>query len=294
MAAYCSASWINLSGAKRVIKALVNGLFSESISINSRGLSYGDGLFETISIINGCPEFIEFHLERLSSDCDRLRISCDINAIRQDIFSLLKHADGNRHVIKVLVTRAESGRGYKPTFDLAADRIVILDVLAISDRRHSQLGVKLKLCNHRLGINADLAGIKHLSRLENVMARSEWSSLDIVEGLVMDSAGHVVEGTMSNVFLVKDGELQTPALHRCGVAGIMRRVILDQIAPSLQIKTRVKDLYLKDVFASEELFMCNSLIGIWPVVAIGCHHKTIGKLTRSIQGSLANKDFEGA
>jgi 4-amino-4-deoxychorismate lyase len=278
MAAYCSASWINLSGAKRVIKALVNGLFSESISINSRGLSYGDGLFETISIVNGSPEFIDFHLERLSSDCDRLRISCDINAIRRDIFSLLKHADGNRHVIKVLVTRAESGRGYKPTFDIVADRIVILDALAISDIRHSQLGVKLKLCNHRLGINADLAGIKHLSRLENVMARSEWSSLDIVEGLVMDSAG----------------ELQTPALHRCGVAGIMRRVILDQIAPSLQIKTRVKDLYLKDVFASEELFMCNSLIGIWPVVAIGCHHKTIGKLTRSIQGSLANKDFEGA
>ena len=126
------------------------------------------------------------------------------------------------------------------------------------------------------------------------MARSEWGSPDIAEGLVMDTAGHIVEGTMSNVFLVQQGELQTPALNRCGVAGIIRRVILEHIAPQLDLKPRVKDVYLKDVFAAEELFVCNSLIGIWPVVAIGCHHKPIGTLTRAIQNSLLNRVSESA
>ncbi|MEH6556796.1 MAG: aminodeoxychorismate lyase [Oceanicoccus sp.] len=277
-----------------MIAALINGQLSKTVSINSRGLNYGDGLFETINVVNGFPEFLDRHLERLRVDCDRLQIDCDLDAVRQDILSILGHASGSKHVVKVLITRAASGRGYKPVFGLSADRIVLLDTLPVANNNYIQSGVKLKLCNHRIGINTDLAGIKHLSRLENVMARSEWTDSNTAEGLVMDSVGHVIEGTMSNVFLVQRGELQTPSLARCGVAGIIRGVILEQIAPQLGLKTQVKDIYLKDILAADELFICNSLIGIWPVVAIGCHHKSIGKLTRTIQHSLTNRASERA
>lgn len=277
-----------------MIKALVNGHLSQTVSINSRGLHYGDGLFETIHVVDRCPEFLDLHLERLTVDSNRLRLSCDLDAVRQDIFSILKHAHGIRHVIKVLVTRAESGRGYNPGVGLTDNRIVLLDTLPAADNSNSLSGVRLKLCDHRIGINTSLAGIKHLSRLENVMARSEWNCSEIAEGLVMDSAGHVVEGTMSNVFLVRQGELQTPSLNRCGVAGIIRRVILEKIAPQMGLKTRVKDVYLKDILAAEELFICNSVIGIWPVVAIGCHHKAIGELTGAIQNSLIERAAERA
>lgn len=268
---------------------MIDGQLSKTVSVNSRGLNYGDGLFETINVVNGFPEFLDRHLERLRVDCDRVQIICDFDAVRQDILSILSHATESRHVVKVLVTRAASGRGYKPGFGLSASRIVLLDTLPAANNNYIQSGVKLKLCNHRIGINTDLAGIKHLSRLENVMARSEWTDSDIAEGLVMDSVGHVIEGTMSNVFLVQQGELQTPSLARCGVAGIIRGVILEQIAPQLGLKTRIKDIYLKDVLSADELFICNSLIGIWPVVAIGCHHKSIGTLTRTIQHSLTER-----
>lgn len=275
-----------------MIKALVNGRVSQTIGVTNRGLNYGDGLFETIKVVDGHPEFFDLHMCRLKADCDRMRIACDLAAVRDDVARIIQDFPRNNHVIKVIVARGESGRGYKPSFRQAADRIVLLDTLPTAATKNEQAGVKVKLCDHRIGINNDLAGIKHLSRLENVVARSEWSNSEIAEGLVMDSSGHIVEGTMSNLFLVRHGELVTPSLQRCGVAGIIRQVILEVIAPQLGLKPRVKDIVLSDLYAAQELFICNSIIGIWPVVNVGCHHKVIGKLTRKIQKMLISKASE--
>jgi 4-amino-4-deoxychorismate lyase len=138
-------------------------------------------------------------------------------------------------------------------------------------------GVAVRLCNTRLAINPVLAGIKHLSRLENVLARNEWHDSTIVEGLMMDTAGHLVEGTMSNIFVLSGGRLITPALTRCGVEGIIRQIIIEQLAPALSIPLVIRDMDISDVIKADSVFICNSLIGICPVRNIGCHHKRIDK-----------------
>jgi 4-amino-4-deoxychorismate lyase len=130
-----------------------------------------------------------------------------------------------------------------------------------------------------------LAGIKHLNRLEQVLARAEWSDPAIAEGLMLDQSSRLIEGTMSNVFLVRGGVVYTPRLHRCGVAGIVRELVLQRLAAECA-PVREADLTLDDVSAADEVFLTNSLIGIWPVLKIDCLYKTRGDVTIAFQQSF--------
>ena len=132
-----------------------------------------------------------------------------------------------------------------------------------------------------------LAGLKHLNRLEQVLARAEWQDTAYAEGLLCDTSGRVIEGVFSNLFLIKDGELITPDLSRCGVAGVMRAEILQQ-AQSLGISQTVRDVSYAELVAADEVFVCNSLYGIWPVCALATHDWPVGPLTRKLQGLVSH------
>ena len=147
-------------------------------------------------------------------------------------------------------------------------------------------GVALRICDIRLGHNPRLAGIKHLNRLEQVLARQEWDDTGIMEGLLLDSESNLVEGTMSNLFLVRDGVLLTPDLQRCGVAGIMRSQLLE-CAGQISINTEICQLGMVDLHEAEEVFICNSLIGIWPVISIDDRKYNRGIITSRLQNLLA-------
>lgn len=271
------------------IKTLVNGQVSRVIAVDDRGLIYGDGLFETIKVVSGKPEFFDLHLQRLLQAAARLSMNVDAVALAEDIAALLHSGDaGADHaVLKIILTRGQSGRGYKAAAAAGTNRILSLEVVSAHYAEQQTDGVQVRICDTRLGVNPQLAGLKHLSRLENVLARSEWNDPAVAEGLMLDTLGHVVEGTMSNVFLVRDNVLYTPALQRCGVAGIIRQVIVETIAPSIDIECRVEDLSLDDFFQAQEIFICNSLIGVCPVIAIGCHRKSVGPVTTAIQNAFA-------
>ena len=142
----------------------------------------------------------------------------------------------------------------------------------------------MRLCEQRLGINPTLAGIKHLNRLEQVLARAEWDD-EFDEGVMLDVEGRVIEGTMSNLFLVNKGQLLTPELTRCGVAGIMRDQIIKK-AKALSITVKIQDIHPDELSQAEEMFMSNSMIGIWPVGTLEGHSMTIGSVTHSLMQSL--------
>ena len=144
------------------------------------------------------------------------------------------------------------------------------------------------MCNTRLGINPALAGIKHLNRLEQVMARAEWNSIDIHEGLMLDINNNVIEGTKSNVFCVKNGELYTPDLSLCGVRGIMREQIIE-LAKQTGIPVHETQLDLDDLYQSEELFLSNSLIGLWPVRLLEDHSLKVGPISRQLADVLRSR-----
>jgi 4-amino-4-deoxychorismate lyase len=267
------------------IKALVNSEVSSSVTVDDRGLIYGDGLFETIKVVAGKPEFVDLHLNRLKLAAARLSINYDALALKDDVATLLHDADHG--VLKIILTRGQSGRGYKADASVEANRILSLGIASQDYSAQQSKGVHVKVCDTRLGINPQLAGLKHLSRIENVLARSEWDDPAIAEGLMLDTFGNVVEGTMSNVFFVKDNMLFTPDIHRCGVAGIIRQLIVDKLASSIDIECVVQDLSLNDFLHAQEIFICNSLIGVVPVKAIGCHRKSVGSVTKIIQSALA-------
>ena len=138
------------------------------------------------------------------------------------------------------------------------------------------------LCRIRLAAQPALAGIKHLNRLENVLARSEWSDPGIAEGLLCDADGNVICGTMSNVFLVTGGELVTPDLARCGVAGVQRELVIE-LARSNNIPVRIASVSIDELLCADELFLVNSVIGVWQIAALDRKTWNAGPMTAQIR-----------
>lgn len=264
--------------------SLLNGRPSPYIDSNERGLAYGDGLFETIKVDNSGAQFLDAHLQRLALGCQRLKLYCPIDMLRREIDQLLAMPGPRPATLKLIISRASTGRGYRPGSHAGSLRLVSLSASHAAAELPISTGVDLRLCDHRLPINPALAGLKHLCRLDNVIASAEADGG--VEGLMLDAAGRLVEGTMSNVFLVIEGRLLTPALHRCGVAGVIRQLILERLASREALVTEVKDLKLADLYRAEEVFICNSIIGIVPVRAIGCHHKSAFTISLRLQRQL--------
>lgn len=263
---------------------LINGKPGETISPCDRGLSYGDGVFRTLPIHQGKPEQWVRHYRKLNDDCWALGIDCPPEKVLLADLEQLFHdrADG---VAKIIVTRGESTRGYAVPIDITSRRVVLRSSRHQYPASYHSEGVSLHLCSLRLAIQPRLAGIKHLNRLENVLARMEWSSPDIAEGLLLDQESRVIEGTMSNLFLRTGSLLRTPDLTRCGVAGVTRDRILE-LASELGLASEISDITLDDLQRADEAIICNSLIGAWQVRSLGTHRWQGGSLAQQLQQLL--------
>ena len=270
----------------------IDGRASDQIDIDDRGLAYGDGLFETITVEGGVPQFLTLHLQRLQNSCVRLDIALNAKILSHEIQQLLSSQRlmcQQRVILKVIITRQATGRGYQSVAGTQGRRI--LQLIPVGDSDHDRLaqGVQLRVCDSRLSINPLLAGMKHLCRLENVLARAEWSDKSIYEGVMLDTEGFITEGVMSNIFLVKNGVLVTPHLDRCGVTGIVRELIFKRLAPSLNIPVSLDRVLLEQLNDADEIFISNSLIGIVPVIAITAFTKPIGAVTKALQRAFSQE-----
>jgi 4-amino-4-deoxychorismate lyase len=246
-----------------LIDALINGHLGGAIDSADRGLAYGDGLFETISCHDGAPRWLALHLQRLQHGCERLRIPFrDLELLRAEIRGL---ATGQqRCIVKVIVTRGTATRrGYAPTGDEQPTRIVSRHDWPAAPLR-AAAGFALGLSSVTLGTNPLLAGLKHLNRLEQVLAQMQRDAAAVDEVLMLSSDGQVIGGSMSNVFVADENGLFTPELGRCGVAGVMRRVVLDAAA-SLGQPVSVRPVVLREVAAAREVFITNVRWGLQSV-----------------------------
>jgi len=271
---------------------LVNGKPDNRINISDRGLQYGDGVFETIAYRGGKAEFLDAHLSRLILGCERLTIPFQqLEQLKTELMTVLKELAENDAVIKIIISRGSGGRSYLSDTTVEPTRIISTHPLPTYPENHKKLGITARFCQQRLSENTSLAGIKHLNRLEQVLARNEWRDTAIAEGIMLDQHDNVIEGTMSNLFIVKSGVLLTAELNKSGVAGIIRAEIFN-IATDNAIPCTQTSLSKSVLADADEVFICNSIIGIWPITCIADgkinYNYPTGKITRQLQSLLPN------
>lgn len=245
----------------------VNGVLDAAISPLDRGFTYGDGVFETCRYSHGSIPLWDYHRERLLHSADRLKIPLNEHLLTQYLDSMLAHlSDANiaQAVVKITLTRGIGGRGYRMPDQV--EPTYCIGIFPGNQLRTEQYrnGVAVRICDLRLSQTPALAGMKHLNRLEHILARAEWQD-EFAEGLLLDAQGRVVEATVSNLFAVKNNQLYTPDLSAAGVAGIMRKTIIEKLAPALGLTCQIVDMELDFVCAADEIFLCNSVYGIWPI-----------------------------
>jgi 4-amino-4-deoxychorismate lyase len=265
---------------------LLNGAVASAVPVTDRGLQYGDGLFETLRVAEGQPEAWAAHCDRLVTGCRRLAIpEPDVEQLRTETRWLF--ADGGDGILKIWYSRGAGGRGYASPEQPEPHRLLC---------RHPTRAVpdepaRLRLCTTTLARQPLLAGIKHLNRLEQILARREWTDPAIDEGLLCDTEGFLVEAVQANLFWVHgdDGVLETPDLSACGVAGIMRHEVL-AAAGELGIPHRVVRRTPRILEGASEVFITNSVMRVRPVADVdGLHWTTPGLLTSRLRQRVGER-----
>ncbi len=240
----------------------VNGEPAAGLSPADRGVSYGDGVFETFRCRSARPHLWQYHRDRLEQGLAVLGIDCERDRIEQQLaqgLAALEQAGVEHAAGRLTVTRGSGERGYRGKCGPAT---VILSFSATTPWREPVPPVELVICHSTLARQPRLAGIKHCNRLEQVLAAAELDAREAQDGLLTNDRGELVCALSSNIFALVDGELLTPSLRECGIAGTVRRLVLEELAPEAGLNVREATLTPGDLAAAEELFLTSSLTGI--------------------------------
>jgi 4-amino-4-deoxychorismate lyase len=242
-------------------------------------------LFETIAWRDGKAPHWQRHLRRLQRGCERLHLPMPPpDVLAAEARRVCAHS--KLAVLKIIVTRGSGGRGYRPPEHPELTRVVVRYPWPEYPDSYRQQGISMRMCDTPLARNPVLAGLKHLNRLEQVLARAEWQDTQIAEGVMCDTDGDVIEGTMTNIFLVQDELLLTPDLGQCGVAGVMREIVLENAA-ARGIPCRIGRVSREVLYHADEVFVCNSIVELWPVRRIGQYHYAPGPVTRELSRAIS-------
>ncbi len=248
--------------------ALVDGVEGMAGALAQRWLAYGDGLFESIAVHDGHMPLLPLHFARLSESCVRLKLPApDLTQLHLEATQLAKRFPNS--VLKIIVGAGGGARGYARS-DAPLVRALLAYPAPIEDPALWQHGLAICLCETRLAHQPLLAGMKHLNRLEQVMARAEWADPTIADGLMLDAQSLLVCATSANVFVRIGGRWCTPEIRDCGVNGVMRAHIL-QANPHVEIRT----LSQADLQSAEAIALTNAVRGARPVGVLRLGHREI-------------------
>lgn len=257
---------------------LINGQQSDQVETSDRALQFGDGCFTTALIVDGNVMRLADHLQRLREGCERLGIAFSHwQALTEEMSTVAQ--EWSRGVLKVILSRGSGGRGYAISGCDSPLRIVSASAYPSHYDQWRVSGIRLHSCPLRLGINPALAGIKHLNRLEQVMIRRFIDECGADEALVLDHQQRVVECCTANIFWRKGEEWLTPRVDEAGVDGTMRRYLIRLLSewgyPCHQVFAGPQE-----VLAADEVFICNALMPVIPVIGIDDIRFPVGELTQ--------------
>ncbi|MCX7512462.1 aminodeoxychorismate lyase [Frateuria sp. STR12] len=268
-----------------IARMLIDGRMRGQVSALDRGLGYGDGLFETIRFVGADAPLWARHMQRLEEGCRRLGLPMPGPAMLLDEARAVSR-DMSGAVVRVTLTRGEGARGYKPPAQPQPTRIVAAFDPPPPDDAAQADGIRVRLCATSLAAQPLLAGLKHLNRLEQVLARAEWDDPAITEGLLCDADGLAISATSANLFAVSGKMLATPAVDRCGVAGVGRAEVL-----AAWPHAQVRSIPLEELRRADELFLSSSVRGILPVRELDARAFAVGPVARALQAHWRELGF---
>ncbi len=263
-------------------------LQTPSLPLNDRGLNYGDGLFETLRVAGGQLPLLQRHLQRLRRGMTVLGLDGDLAPVIRSLEATAAEID--QGLIKLLLVREGRERGYIPATSDAWFHLSVHDLPPPRDRGE---GIRVARAETRLAIQPVLAGIKHLNRLEQVLAAGEARERGVDELWLADSHDRLVEGVQSNVFLVFGREVLTPDLRHCGVAGTVREWVLQTLRASGR-PCRTGEILLSEAGGCQAAFMTSAAQGIMAVAEIDArpldpHHELILDLQQAWEQWLSRR-----
>ena len=268
---------------------LINGEPGSTIDINDRGLNYGDGIFETIAVHDGETLLLDMHWLRLAEGCRKLSLIIpDQETIKQELELLAEKI--NKGIIKIVLTRGVGKRGYRPDPEQTCTRILSSSPWPGKGVAEKKVGgIETFICNHVIYPDPQLAGLKHLNRLTQVLASFEAGKKNRT-GIMCDPDNNLVEAISANIFIIEKNTLKTPELINYGVAGVMREYVLQQ-ARNLDITTEIKVLEKSCLKNADEVFLTNSIIGILPVKRIDNHSFCAGEITNKLMKAIEQEKY---
>lgn len=239
----------------------INGILTESITLNNRALHFGDGFFTTAKIKNGKVILLDWHINRLIMSAHRLMFNnLDFDLLYKEILQAAAHnTDG---VIKIIITRNNQNTncGYRCNKNTESVRIICTYTLSKRYLQWNKHGIRLMVSTIRLSRNSYFSGIKHLNRLEQVMIATELYKNKISdEALVLDTEDNIVECCSANIFWRKNHQVFTPVVYYSGINGIIRQLVL-KLLPTLGYSSKEVIVGLDCLKTVDEIFITNSLL----------------------------------
>lgn len=268
----------------QLVLSLINGIPADHVSVKDRAFNYGDGLFETIAVHGNQLHYWKEHYQRLLKGCQVLGFDAPLET---DLLEQIRKLDfdADASVLKIVVSRGQGGRGYSTAGIDKTNIIITLYPWPDFVNTYQQQGITVRLCEHRLIINPALAGIKHLNRIDQVLARNEWHNDNIQEGLMLDADGCLLEGISSNLFIRINNQWITAAVKDCAVDGVIRNAVI-VIAANNKVKIEERKIHQSELSSVQSMFVCNSIWGIVPVTACDSYRFEIGEHIKQFQMEL--------
>ncbi len=268
---------------------LVNSEAATQVSLLDRGLLYGHSVFETVAVDDAKPLLLDAHLERMRAGCETLALPFDSKQVKADVLTLCSQYSESRFVARLSQTMGAGGRGYLSPAKPQGTRIVSAFPWPQQPTSHWEEGIVLGQVDLRLAAQPALAGIKHSNRLEQILARQQWQPT-WHEAIILDQQDKVIEATQSNIFVWDGTALRTPDLSACGVAGIMRDQVIELATSELGLETKLVSLSTADLVDAQQVFVTNSLIGVWPVKKFLDHTYSSVELAQTLLEILQNHE----
>ena len=235
----------------------------KSVPINDRGFNYGDGIFETILVRNKKAIFIDDHLTRLCGGCVKLGIKKPTLALIKKNIKLCIGSTNNC-ILKILLTRGSSQFGYSFSDKLIPNLYFIK--IKTKKKKVQNNSIKLGISKVYLDSIPTLSKIKHLNRLEQVLAANELNDRPLYSDLlILSKEENIIETISSNIFFVRNNNdkliFETPIIEKYGIDGILRKKII-QYLKKIKMRVVVKDISIRDLNCYNACFKTNSINGV--------------------------------